>query len=378
MGEKRESYLDSQLREDKVDHRVRHSQIRSLICSVLIRREDDHVDDILVAGTNSRHIDSLKQFLDKSFKIKDLGNLNYFLGIETFRTPDGLNICQRKYTLEILKEYGFLDAKPAQTPITAGQKLGSLEGTILDKPEVYRRLVGKLLYITNTRPEITYAVQQLSQYVDKPRDTHLVAAHRVLRYLKGSPGKGIFYPTSSQIRLQGFSDSDWATCAESRKFVTDYCIYLGESLISWKTKKQATVSRSSSEAEYRALTSTVCEIQWFLYLLADLEMKPKTPTALFCDNKPAIAIGENHVFHERTKHIEIDCHVVKQKVSEGVIKLMSIPSHKQLVDGFTKALPRLLFDGFHSKLGLQDIHAPAYERVMKQADLDECGSSRLR
>ncbi|XP_019184567.1 PREDICTED: uncharacterized protein LOC109179512 [Ipomoea nil] len=287
-----------------------------------------YVDDILVAGTDSAQIDRLKQFLDKTFKIKDLGHLNYFLGIEAFISTDGLNICQRKYTLEILKEYGFMDAKPAKTPITAGQKLSSLEGTPLDKPEVYRRLVGKLLYLTNTRPEITYAVQQLSQYVDKPRNTHLMAAHRVLRYLKGSPGKGMFYPANSQIKLQGFSDSDWATCAETMKSVTGYCIYFGKSLISWKTKKQATVSRSSSEAEYRALASTVCEVQWLLYLLADLKVKPNSPTTLFCDNKFAIAIGENYVFHERTKHIEIDCHVVKQKVYEGVIKLMSVPSQK--------------------------------------------------
>ncbi|XP_019171418.1 PREDICTED: uncharacterized protein LOC109166974 [Ipomoea nil] len=309
-----------------------------------------YVDDILVAGTDSSQIDRLKQFLDKTFKIKDLGHLNYFLGIEAFRSTNGLNICQRKYTLEILKEYGFMDAKPAKTPITAGQKLSSLEGTPLDKPEVYRTLVGKLLYLTNTRPEITYAVQQLSQYVDKPRNTHLMAAHRVLRYLKGSPRKGMFYPANSQIKLQGFSDSDWATCAETRKSVTGYSIYLGKSLISWKTKKQATVSRSSSEAEYRALASTVCEVQWLLYLLADLKVKPNSPATLFCDNKSAIAIGENHVFHEITKHIEIDCHVVKQKVYEGIIKLMSVPSQKQLADGFTKALPILLVPSIHGRV----------------------------
>ncbi|XP_019195815.1 PREDICTED: uncharacterized protein LOC109189657 [Ipomoea nil] len=305
-------------------------------------------------------ITELKNFLDKVFKIKDLGHLNYFLGIEAFRTPNGLNLCQRKYTLEILQENGFLDAKPTSTPVTTSQKLSSLEGTALAKPEDFRRLVGKLLYLTNTRLEISFAVQQLSQFVDKPMDTHLMAAHRVLRYLKGSPGKGLFYPSHSQLKLQGFSDSDWATCSETRKSITGYCIFVGESLISWKTKKQVTVSRSSSEAEYRVLASTVCEIQWLLYLLEDLKVKPNSPTTLFCDNLSVIAIGENHVFHGRTKHIEIDCHVVKQKVNEKVIKLLSIPSQKQLADGFTKSLPRLNFDVFHSKLGLQDIHAPAY------------------
>ncbi|XP_031112015.1 uncharacterized protein LOC116015989 [Ipomoea triloba] len=220
-----------------------------------------YVDDILVEGTDSHQITKLKQFLDKTFKIKNLGHLNYFLGLEVYRTSEGLNLCQRKYALEILEENGFLDAKPAQTPITARKKLTSLEGTLLDKPEQYRRLIGKLLYLTNTRPYISYAVQQLSQFVDKPRNTHLMAAHRILRYIKGSPGKGLFYPACSQIKMQGFSDSDRATCSVTRKSITGYCIYLGQSLISWKTKKQVTVSRSSSEAEYRALASTVCEIQ---------------------------------------------------------------------------------------------------------------------
>ncbi|XP_019164260.1 PREDICTED: uncharacterized protein LOC109160420 [Ipomoea nil] len=262
-----------------------------------------YVDDILVAGTDSKQIQGLKQMLDDSFKIKDLGQLNYFLGIEAIRSPNGLNLCQRKYTLDILQENGFLDAKPAKTPCSQSHKLTSTDGILLHKPEIFRRLVGKLLYLTNTRPDIAYAVQQLSQYVDKPRDTQLAAAHRVLRYLKGSPGKGLFYSSASQIKLQGFSDSDWANCTETRKSITGYCIYLGNSLVSWKTKKQATVSKSSSEAEYRALASTFCEIQWLIYLLTDLNIQCSSPIALFCDNRSAVAIGENHVFHERTKHI---------------------------------------------------------------------------
>ncbi|XP_019160028.1 PREDICTED: uncharacterized protein LOC109156630 [Ipomoea nil] len=204
---------------------------------------------------------------------------------------------------------------------------------------------------------------QLSQFVDKPTTAHLTAAHRVLRFLKDSPGKGMFYQKGSQFELQGFSYSDWANCPESRKFITGYCIYLGSNLISWKTKKQATVSRSSSEAEYRALASTVCEIQWLHYLLANLQVPLDVPTSLFCDNHSAIAIGENHVFHERTKHIEIDCHIVKQKVNEGLIKLPPIPSQKQIADGFTKPLPTPAFNTFQLKLGLQDVHAPSLRGV---------------
>ncbi|XP_019179225.1 PREDICTED: uncharacterized protein LOC109174442 [Ipomoea nil] len=285
--------------------------------------------------------------------------------IKTVRTDAGINICQRKYALEILKEHGFLEAKPAKTPAVTRQKLNNTDGIPITQPEVFRRLVGKLLYLTNTGPDISYAVQQLSQFVEKPRNTHMVAAHRVLRYLKGAPGKGLFYPSNSLMKLQGFSDSNWATCVDSRKSVTGYCIYLGNSLISWKTKKQATISRSSSEAEYRALASTTCEVQWLLFLLADLKATFSTPVTLYCDNNSAIAIGENFVFHERTKHIEIDCHVVRQKINEGVVKLLVVSSQNQTADGFTKALPKPLFDKFHDKLGLQDLHAPAYGGLMK-------------
>ncbi|XP_019179520.1 PREDICTED: uncharacterized protein LOC109174720 [Ipomoea nil] len=298
----------------------------------------------------------LKQFLDYSFKIKDLGQLHYFLGIEATRSPNGINLCQRKYTLDILKENGFLEAKPAKTPFTTGQRLNTTNGKPLANSEQYRRLVGKLLYLTNTRPDISYVVQQLSQFVDRPSDIHLMAAHRVLRFLKGSPGRGLFYAAKSPVRLQGFSDSDWGTW---------------NSLISWKTKKQATVSRSSSEAEYRALATTTCEIQWLSYLLKDLQVHTNEPTNLYCDNKSAVAIGENHVFHERTKHIDIDCHVVRLKVQEGLIKLLAIPSSKQLADIFTKGLSKPLFDDCQLKLGMQDLHAPPYGGgVMKHSKVD--------
>ncbi|XP_019190327.1 PREDICTED: uncharacterized protein LOC109184744 [Ipomoea nil] len=311
-----------------------------------------YVDDILIAGTDSTQITKLKQFLDLSFKIKDLGQLQYFLGIEATRSSKGINLCQRKYTLDILKENEFLEAKPAKTPFTTDQRLNTINEKPIANPEHYRRLVGKLLYLTNTKPDISYVVQQLSQFVDKPSDIHLMAAHRVLRFLKGSPGRGLFYAANSFVKLQGFSDSDWGTCTESRKSITGYCIFLGNSLISWKTKKQATVSRSSSEAEYRALATTTCEIQWLTYLLKDLQVHIDEPTILYCDNKSAVAIGENHVFHERTKHIDIDCHVVRHKVQEGLIRLLAFPSNKQLADSFTKGLSKPLFDDCQFKLGM--------------------------
>ncbi|XP_031096867.1 uncharacterized protein LOC116001110 [Ipomoea triloba] len=324
-----------------------------------------YVDDILVASPNLSLIQELKTHLDNAFKIKDLGTLGFFLGIEAHLDSSGLNLCQRKYTLDILSDSGFLDCKPVSTPMVPGHHLDKDNGTPLSDAGSYKRLVGRLLYLTATRPEITYVVQQLSQFVDAPTNEHFTAAHRILRYINKAPGQGIFYPKGDHLQLKVFSDSDWATCSTTRKSITGFCVFLGSALISWRSKKQATVSRSSSEAEYRALAATVCEVQWLTYLLKDLQVDLSRPAAVFCDNKSAVAIAENHVFHERTKHIEIDCHIVREKVTQGLIKLLSIPSSSQVADGFTKALPTSMFNLFVSKLGVQDLHAPAYRGVLE-------------
>ncbi|XP_019172651.1 PREDICTED: uncharacterized protein LOC109168052 [Ipomoea nil] len=322
-----------------------------------------YVDDILVTCPDLGMIKNLKAVLDDAFKIKDLGVLGYFLGIEAKLDDSGLNICQRKYALDILAETGFLESKPVNTPIVPGYHLSHSDGEPLNDVNGYRRLVGRLLYLTTTRPDITYAVQQLSQFIDTPTDKHLSAAHRVLRYIKNAPGQRLLYPRDGTLQLNVFKDSDWAACIETRKSITGYCVFLGSALISWRSKKQATVSRSSSEAEYRALASTICEVQWITFLLEDMQSTMQRPAVFFYNNKSAVAMAENHVFHERTKHIKIDCHLVREKVSNGLIKLLLVSSTNQVADGFTKPLPANLFRSFISKLGIQDLHAPPYGGV---------------
>ncbi|GAB2279700.1 hypothetical protein Dimus_039365 [Dionaea muscipula] len=231
---------------------------------------------------------------------------------------------QRKYALDLLKETGMTEAKPLALPMDVNQKLSADQGTSLEDPSRYRRMIGKLIYLTITRPDICYAVHILSQFMSKPTDMHMNAANHLMRYLKNAPGQGIFFSKHSKLELKAYCDADWASCPMSRKSLTGYCIMLGDSLIAWKAKRQDVVSRSSCEAEYRAMATTSCEISWLLRLLKDLGVSSLTPVQLYCDNQAALHLSKNPVFHERTKHIEVDCHFTRNKVIEGEINTVYI------------------------------------------------------
>ncbi|RHN52451.1 putative RNA-directed DNA polymerase [Medicago truncatula] len=318
-----------------------------------------YVDDIIITGNNENAISKIKKFLAQSFSIKDLGNLSYFLGIEVSRSKKGIFLCQRKYTLDILSDSGMTGCRPSDFPMEQHLRLRPNDGTPLSDPTVYRRLVGRLLYLTVTRPDIQYAVNTLSQFMQSPYSSHFDAATRVLRYLKGSVGKGLFLSASSSINLVGYADSDWAGCPTTRRSTTGYFTMLGSNPISWKTKKQPTISRSSAEAEYRSLATLSSELQWLKYLLSDLGIDHPQPITIYCDSQAAIHIAENPVFHERTKHIEIDCHFVREKIKSGLIAPSYIRSSDQLADIFTKPLGGDAYKRILGKLGVIEISIPS-------------------
>ncbi|KAH9652496.1 protein kinase domain-containing protein [Citrus sinensis] len=317
-----------------------------------------YVDDIIVAGNDAAEVSRIKDFLAQKFYIKALGKLKYFLGIEVARSSRGIFLSQRKYALDILKDAGLLAGRVSHFPMEQQLRLSSTDGDLLSNPSSYRRLVGRLIYLTVTRPDIVFAVHVLSRFMHEPRTTHMDAAIRVLRYLKGSPGKGILLSSTSDLHIRGYCDADWGSCPTTRRSVTGYCTFLGDSPISWKTKKQNVVSRSTAEAEYRSLADLSCELQWLRALFADLGHLQHDPMTVYCDNQSALYIAENPVYHERTKHIELDCHFVRERVQSNLLLPLHIPTSMQVADVFTKPLGHALFHHHICKLGVVDLHAP--------------------
>ncbi|CAM8937957.1 unnamed protein product [Rhodiola kirilowii] len=239
-------------------------------------------------------------------------------------------------------------------------KLSLSEEPLLSDALPYRKLVGKLIYMSITRPDLAYPIHILSQYMQSPTEEHMRAALRLLRYIKNAPAQGILFPASSSLQLHAFCDADWAACPLTRRSITGHCVLLGSSVISWKTKKQPVVSRSSAESEYRAMAAACCELVWLSRLLGDMGVHVASSIPLHCDNKAAIHIAHNPVFHERTKYIEIDCHLVRAHVLSGFINPVHVGTADQPADIFTKSLQRDQLQYLCSKLGVSNfLHSAA-------------------
>ncbi|GJT89666.1 putative RNA-directed DNA polymerase [Tanacetum coccineum] len=284
-----------------------------------------YVDDIVVTGNNQSEINKFKDFLKTKFLIKDLGVLRYFLGIGVLESGGNMYSTQRKYCLELLAEFGMLACKPCGTPIES--KEGSNKSSKVKAVE----------------------------FMHAPLQSHLKLAFKLLRYLKNALGKGISFNKGNDLNLKVYVDSDWAKCKVTRKSITGYAVFMGESLMSWKSKKQSMLSKSSAKAEYRAMNSVTCEVIWILKILAELNVDTTLPELLHCDNSSAIQIAANPVFHERTKHFEIKLFFLREKVASGVVKTVKVKSTNNIADIFTKGLSVVDHSRFCTNLGLYDM-----------------------
>ena len=269
-----------------------------------------YVDDIIVTDDDKREQQKLNECLAAEFEIKILGKLKYFLGIEVAYSKKGIFISQQKYVTDLLKETGRTTCKPASTPIDPNMKLGSMEEDVTVDKGMYQKLVGRLIYLSHTRPDIV--VSLVSQFMHKPKEAHLHVLFRIIQYLKGTPGRGILFRENQSLSIESYTDADYVGSIVDRRSTTRYCTFLGGNLVTWRSKKQNVVARSSAEEKFEAVAQGICELLWLKIILDDMKIRWKKLMKLYSDNKSTISIAHNPVQHDRTKHIEVDRHFIRK------------------------------------------------------------------
>ncbi|WJZ86739.1 hypothetical protein VitviT2T_006171 [Vitis vinifera] len=335
-------------RQSNSDHTLflkkQHGKITTLIV---------YVDDMVVTRNDPEERKALQNYLSREFEMKDLGPLKYFLGIEVSRSSEGIFLSKKKYALDLLQETGMLGCQPVNTPIEEGLKLCVEPNQVSTDKGRYQRLVGRLMYLAHTRPDLAYALSVVSQYMHNPGEQHMNAIMRILRYLKNAPGKGILFAKNVDHQsIEVYTDADWVGAVDDRRSTSGYFTFVGGNLVTWKSKKQNVVARSSAEAEFRGMALRLCEALWLRLLLQDLGYLSRQPIRLFCDNKAACDIAHNPVQHDRTKHVEVDRFFIKEKLDDKIVELPKIRSENQLADILTKAVSSQVFSKFLDKLGI--------------------------
>lgn len=283
-----------------------------------------------------------------------MADLIIFLGIEVSHNSGGITLLQHKYGSDLLHRVHMENCKSVSTPMSVTDKLARDYGKVLSGDDAfkYRSMVGGLQYLTLTRPDISFTVNKVCQYLSKPTDVHWEAVKRILRYIKGTVNTRLHIRKSNSTLLSVFTDADWAGCLDYRRSTGGFAVFLGPNLISWSSRKQPTVSRSSTEAEYKALANGTAEAIWVQSLLKELRVCQPRPPVLWCDNLGATYLTANPVFHARTKHIEVDFHFVRERVAMGALDVRFISSNDQIADGFTKPATRNMLDRLRYNLNL--------------------------
>ncbi|KAM1689141.1 hypothetical protein EV2_037740 [Malus domestica] len=312
-----------------------------------------YVDDIIYTGNSDEMIQEFKKDMMKQYEMSDLGLLHHFLGLGIVQTDKSIFIHQKKYAKSLLEKFGLKECKAVKTPLAVDDKLSKEDGSEDADESLYRTVVGSLLYLTATRPDLMYASCLLARFMHKPTRKHMGTAKRVLRYVQGTLDFGIEYVKGKAAVLIGYCDSDWAGSLDDMKSTSGYAFSLGSGVFSWASVKQCSVALSTAEAEYVSAAEATTQAMWLRFVLSDFGEEQVEATPLLCDNTSAIAMSKNPVFHHKTRHINRRYHFIRDAIQDGTIELHYCSTEEQLADIFTKALPKDRFEYLRTALGVK-------------------------
>ena len=316
------------------------------------------VDDLVIAGSLTESIKDFIEKLSRKFKVKDMGKLHYFLGVQVNQKPGKIWIGQPTYTKEILEKFNMENSKPVSTPVEQGTKLtNATEEEERIDTELYQSAIGSLLYLSSkTRPDIAFAVGSVARFCQQPSMQHWKAVKCIFRYLRGTAKLGLLYENNSNNKsIVGYSDADWAGDIGDRKSTSGYVFTLNGAAVSWKSKKQACVALSTAEAEYMALSSAAQEAVWIQRFLEEVDGKTNKPMTIYEDHQSTICMSQNPRFHGRAKHIDIKYHFIREQISTNAIELKYCKSEEMIADILTKGLGRIQFEKLRKLIGMKPL-----------------------
>jgi hypothetical protein len=316
-----------------------------------------YVDDLIFTENDEAMFNEFKSSMVREFDMTDLGKMRYFLGIEIFQMADGTYISQRKYSLDVLKRFGMEESNSVKNPIVPGGKIFKDKDGVKVDTTFFKQVVGSLMYLTATRPDLMFVVSLISRYAGQPTELHLQAAKRVLRYLKGTTNFRIFYKKGGSDELIAFTDSDYASDLEDRKSTSGYVFMLSFGAVSWSSKKQPIVTLSTTEAEFVAAASCACQVVWMRRILEKLGHSHGNSTTIFCDNSSTIKLSKNPVMHGRSKRIDVRFHFLCDLTKEGTVELIYCGTRDQAADVMTKPLKLESFLKMRELLGVREVPA---------------------
>lgn len=325
-----------------------------------------YVDDVIFTGNDLEMCEKFKASMQEEFEMTDLERMCYFLGVEIDQSQNEIFLCQKKYAAEVLSKFGMEDCNPVNNPMVPGTKLSKdMEGEDVD-PSLYKQLIGSLMYLTATRPDIMFVVCFLSRFMVQPKAAHLLAVKRVLRYIKGTLQMGLLYTSFGEGSLQAYTDSDFAGDIDSGRSTSGYAFLMSNAAVAWSSKKQPIVTLSSTEAEYVAASFCATQCLWMKRILSNFnQAEEEECVTILCDNSSSIKLSKNPVLHGRTKHIQVRFHFLRELVKEEEVNLVHCGTQDQIADIMTKPLKLETFIKLRKMLGVQELQRSREQTVMR-------------